>query len=517
MSMDAALILARAIALPNPARREIPPEFRLQPIQPKPRQRKFSFRRGSTGSIGVDLGRVVSPTTKRLNGGIVAIEEKPDIEEKFSTELPDIPPHTPMTPTFVNMLPSTESSSIVVVEPPSGVLQPESRPPPPPPRRKVEDLRMNHCDVSTDMIELFMSAVTEGGVRYWDIGGNKFDSDGMKMIAGLFTEPTSEHEQSKQEEELENGRASLTPPSSMLLAPASSVSLALEEPAPSTSCKLECLSFEGTDLSSHQFDPVLDVWLNHPNPNNLSLWALDLTDCRLGRDLTFFTNLFKALHRFPNLRLLYLQHNPLFANPGMMKVLRDWLPRLPVLRRLNLASTGLEAQHLVELSRILPEVKSLVALDITDNPIYEVNDVQEEREGQTEDVSGLTALDAAMRYCPQIIELELPEGGGVETARLRHKIFLRCFKNIECLVLCFAENLLTARIMLRIRIRLMTCLSLVWEVENGVQQRKPKTFLNHRQKKVMINTKWIGVTVLLELWKQSFLTCNLKIKHKTCH
>ena len=188
-------------------------------------------------------------------------------------------------------------------------------------------------------------------------------------------------------------------------------------------------------MSSHQLAPVLDVWLNHPNPNNLSLWALDLTGCRLGRDLTFFTSLFKALQQFPNLRLLYLQRNPLFANPGMIKVLRDWLPRLPLLRRLSLASTGLEAQHLVELSRILPEVKSLAALDITDNPIYEMNDVEEEREGQTEEVSGLTALEAAMRYCRQIIELELPEGGGVEAARLRHKIFLRCFKNIEFLVL----------------------------------------------------------------------------------
>ena len=64
-----------------------------------------------------------------------------------------------------------------------------------------------------------------------------------------------------------------------------------------------------------------------------------------------------------------------------------------------------------------------------------MNDVEEEREGQTEEVSGLTALEAAMRYCRQIIELELPEGGGVEAARLRDKIFLRCFKNIEFLVL----------------------------------------------------------------------------------
>ena len=74
----------------------------------------------------------------------------------------------------------------------------------------------------------------------------------------------------------------------------------------------------------------------------------------------------------------------------------------------------MEAQHLVELARILPEVKLIAALSITENPIYEMDVVEEEHEGQTEDVSGLTALEAATRYCKQLIEVELPEGGGVE-------------------------------------------------------------------------------------------------------
>ena len=434
--MESAPILARAIALPNPPRREIPPEFRLQPISPRPRQRKFSFRRGSSGSFGADIVRVVSPIPKKrssVNDEIEVIEEKPDVEEQeespLNSELPDITPHSPLSATFINVMPSTESSSIVVVEPPNGAPQPEIRPPPS--RRKVEDLRMNHCEVTTEILEIFLSAVTDGGVRYWDIGANKFGIDGMKIIAGLFTEVKTEPEESKLEE---NGRTSPTPLFSVSSARISATSVATENRATPTSCKLEYLSFEGTDLSFNQLDPILDVWLNHPNPNNLSLWALDLTNCRLGRDLTFFTNIFKALQRFPNLRLLYLQQNPLFANPGMIKTLRNMLPRLPILRRLNLSATGMEAQHLVELARILPEVKLLTALDITDNPIYEMNDVEEEREGQTEDVSGLTALEAAMRYCRQLIEVELPEGGGVEAARLRHKIFLRCFKNIEFLV-----------------------------------------------------------------------------------
>jgi hypothetical protein len=430
--MEAATILSRAIALPNPCRREIPPEFRLQPISPRPRQRKFSFRRGSAGSGGPELVKTISPTSKRqptLTEEIEVIQEKTNSSENVSTELPDITPQTPMSTTFATSLPSAESSSVVVVEPVTDSPHHE-----PPPRRKVEELRMNGCEVSAEILELFLSAVTNGGVRYWDIGANKFGTEGMKMIAGLFTE-------SKPEIEHETGRSSPTPISSISSAPVSTISVALEEPITSPCGKLEYLSLEGTDLSSNQLDPLLNVWLHHPNLSNPTLWAIDLANCRLGRDLTIFTNLFKALQRFPNFRMLVLPRNPLFANPGMIKVLRDGLPRVTTLRRINIASTGLEAQDLVELARILPEVKMLAALDITGNPIYEMNDLEEQSEGQTEDVSGLTALEAAIRYCRQLIEVELPEGGGDEAARLRHKIFLRCFKNIEFLVISFSFSL----------------------------------------------------------------------------
>jgi len=305
--------------------------------------------------------------------------------------------------------------------------------PPPPHRRKVEELRMNDCGVSKEVLELFINAVMKGGVRYWAVGGNNFDLNGMKMIAGLFADSKPESEPAP---EIVDGRGTPTPIPSIASVPNSTTSAATDEPPPTTWSpgRLEYISFEGTDLSNHQLDPLLEVWLNHPNPNDLSLWALDLENCRLGQDTAFFSDLFKALRRFPNLRLLHMARNPLFANPGMIKCLREGLPSLPILRRLDLSGTGMEPQHLVELARILPEVKLIAALSIMDNPIYEMNNVEEEQEGQTEDVSGLTALEAATRYCKQLIEVELPEGGGIEAARLRHKIFLRCFKNIEALV-----------------------------------------------------------------------------------
>lgn len=420
LSVEAAKILARAIALPNPCRREIPPEFRLLPISPKPRQRKFSFRRGSSGSIGSDIIKVSSLEIKKqptVNEEIEVIEEKPELE------LPAIPPHTPMSSTFTTDQASAESSSVVIVERPSD----NSSEPSKPPRRKVEEFKMNNCNVTAEILEPFLIAVTDGGVRFWDVGSNNFGIEGMKLLATLFTD-------SKPEKEDESGRSTPTPePSVASSAAVSSISLSTEE-ALLQKPKLEWLSLEGTDLTTGHLDPLLDLWLHLPNLANLPLWALDLSNCRLGRDLTFFTRLFTALARFPNLRVLVLAHNPLFANPHMIKFLREWLPRFHILRRLDISSTGLEAQHLVELARILPDVKMLATLNIRDNPIYEMNNVEEEQEGQTEDVSGLTALEAAMRYCRQLIEVELPEGGGDEAARLRHKIFLRCFKNIESLV-----------------------------------------------------------------------------------
>ena len=359
-------------------------------------------------------------------------------------ELPSIPVHAPLSMT------SAESSSIVIVEPVEGMpptptgWQTENKSPPTPTRRKIEDLRMNQCDVTAEILELFLPAITTGGVKYWDIGGNKLGLEGMTMLANLFTNAKSEKETEKEKEKEVAGRTSPTPSASLSSVTLSTTSIPLEEPREqpaNTTMKLEYLSLKGTDLSSGQFNPILEVWLQCSIPAHLCLWALDLSNCRLGRQAKFMTDLFAALARFPNFRMLNLQQNNLFANPKMSSILRDGLPRLTVLRRLDLSSTGMEAQHLVELARVLPDVKILAALDISDNPIYVMNDVEEEREGQTEDVSGLTALEAAMRYCRQIIEVEIPEGGGVEGARLRHKIFLRCFKNIELLVSSFMLDL----------------------------------------------------------------------------
>ena len=518
--MEAATIFARAIALPNPCRREIPPEFRLQPISPRPKQRKFSFRRGSAGSGGPELSKVHSPSAKRQPTVTEETEvpsPKPETEEKEakSPELPNIPVHSPLSPTFVSH-PSAESSSIVVVDaseatPPTPTgWRTESKPPPAPTRRKVEELKMNHCDVTAEILELFLSAITTGGIKYWDIGGNKLGLEGMTMLANLFSDPKPEEE---------NGRSSSpspTPSASFSSATVSSASVVLEEPKEpaNTGLKLEYLSLEGTDLSSGQFDPVLDVW-QHANPANLSLWALDLSNCRLGRQAKFMTDLFTALGRIPNFRMLSLQKNSLFANPKMSSLLRDGLPRLQVLRRLVLSSTGMEAQHLVELARVLPELKILAALDISDNPVYVMTDVEEEREGQTEDVSGLTALEAAMRYCRQLIEVELPEGGGVEGARLRHKIFLRCFKNIELLVIYSRVTLTDNRITLLILMQLLIHLSRHCQ-GNGPTPRTQKISLKHLPKTREINLKWIGATALLGLWKP-FSTHNVKTKHMIYH
>jgi hypothetical protein len=295
---------------------------------------------------------------------------------------------------------------------------------------------MNDCGVTTDILRLFVAAVKEGGVRYWDIGNNKFGLDGMRLLATLFTEIKPEDPRLELEVPPESGRVTPSPVPSISPSQLSGLSLVSEEkapPPPPPKSNLEFLSLRGTDLSSGQLQPILDIWLNNTDPETLPLWALELSNCKLGGDLTSLTSIFKALSQNTHFRLLHLQHNPLFSNPHSIKVLREWLPRLSLIRRISLASTGMTARDLVEFARILPKVKTLATLDLNDNPIYDIHDDEEEREGQTEDVSGLTALDAAMRYCPQIIEVELPEGGGDEAARLRSKLFLRCFKNIEFL------------------------------------------------------------------------------------
>jgi hypothetical protein len=435
-------------------------------------------------------------------------EEIEVIEEK--EELPEIVPNSPISPispSSITEQPSAESSSVVIVEPLSEAEAP--KPKAPTPRRKVEEFKMNQCQITVETLEPFLKAVTEGGVRYWDVGNNNFGVDGIKLLTTLFME--SRPEKAKEEE---SGRSSPTQESSSGSAPVSSVSLPIPD-EPTIKPKLEWLSLEGTDLTTGELDPLLDLWLQLPNLSNLPLWAIDLSDCQLGQDLDFLNRLFSALVRFPNLRVLSVASNPLFANPQMIKFLREWLPRFPILRRLDIASTGLEAKHLVELARILPDVKMLATLSIQDNPIYEMKDAEEVGEGRTEDVSGLTALEAAMRYCRQLIEIELPEGGGDEAARLRHKIFLRCFKNIEFLVWIFRE-LSNGRIKLPILMFMMVRQRQHWG-ESALLPKKQRSLRSKLPRKDAIGTKWIEDMASHVLSRLFFPIRKPKIKRKTCH
>jgi hypothetical protein len=356
---------------------------------------------------------------------------------------------------------------------------------------------MNSCYVTAEILEPFVHAVAEGGVRYWDVGNNKFGVDGIKMITTVFMDKKPE---TKLEKDGDSGRST---PASVVSSTATS---AEEGPAR----KLECLNLEGIDLSSHQLDPLLDFWLHHPNLT-IPLSAIDLSNTRLGRDIPFLTRLFAAFQRFPNLRILSLSRNPLFSNPNMVNFLREWLPRLPVIRRLDFSSTGMEAKHLVELALILPDIKPLATLSILNNPIYEISDPEEMQEGQVEDVSGLTALEAAMKYCRQIIEVELPEGEGDEVARLRRKIFLRCFKNIELIVQVVANdtNYRTKLSNLACRLR-----SYITSAAGGVTRRNSPWDRIRSPGKGKQSTV---VTASPALWKHTCSTRTKTKKWRTCH
>ena len=185
---------------------------------------------------------------------------------------------------------------------------------PPPHRRKVEELRMNDCGVSVEVLELFINAVTNGGVRYWAVGGNNFDVKGMKMIAGLFAESKPESESAPEVD----GRATPTPVPSVASVPNSTASTTTDEPPSSTWTpgRLEYISFEGTDLSNHQLDPLLEVWLNHPNPINLSLWALDLENLSSRSRHHFLLRPLQSSPSFPQSPSFTHGTKPAFRQPG---------------------------------------------------------------------------------------------------------------------------------------------------------------------------------------------------------
>lgn len=174
---------------------------------------------------------------------------------------------------------------------------------------------------------------------------------------------------------------------------------------------------------------------------NSPLQALGLANCNLNAGS--LSTLLPALTVLSNFRLLDLSHNPLLfsTQPDALPLLRKYLPRLPMLKKLQLAHTYMTPDHAIALSEILPEIKSLAYFNALDNPLLVPGTAHVDpmdvvnREGSLEEGAALyTALVAAVKVSKTIVRVDIDDPGmdsGEVIKGLARKMVAFCLRNME--------------------------------------------------------------------------------------
>lgn len=176
---------------------------------------------------------------------------------------------------------------------------------------------------------------------------------------------------------------------------------------------------------------------------NSPLQALGLANCNLNTESLSF--LLPALTVLRNFRLLDLSHNPLLfsTQPDALPVLRKYLPRLPMLKKLQLAHTFMTPDHAIALSEILPEIRSLAHFNALDNPLLVPGTAHQDmlssedvnKEGSLEEgVALYTALVAAVKVSKTIVRMDIDDPGmdsGEVIRGLARKVVAFCLRNME--------------------------------------------------------------------------------------
>ncbi|KAL7270645.1 Microtubules assembly and stabilization protein [Rhizina undulata] len=199
---------------------------------------------------------------------------------------------------------------------------------------------------------------------------------------------------------------------------------------------------EGLDLSNNDIQYDIDI-LSASIVEGAPLTALCLHNCNLTP--ASLISLLPALAQLPNFRLLDLSNNPLLfsTQPDALPLLRRYLPKLPMLKKLQLANTSMTPDHAIALSEILPDIPMLAHFDITGNPLLVPKGAVRSdgttgistTEGSLEEGAALfTALMSAVKVSKTIVRVDIDEpgpGSGEVIKSLARQVLAFCIRNME--------------------------------------------------------------------------------------
>ena len=261
---------------------------------------------------------------------------------------------------------------------------------------RLEELVMSECNVTVENIEKIVDAVIHCGLTRLGLASNNINFEGLQHILRFI-------------------RAG----------------------------KCEGLDLGGNDLSQ-LLGPLSDAL-----DEKSSLYALSLADCNL--DTATLKILFPALVRLPNFRFIDLSHNrQLFATqPTALDLLRKYLPRFPIIKRIHLQDVAMTSEHAIALAEVLPEIRNLAHLNILENHLLSPLASAKDEASQEEACALYASLMAAVRVSKSIIciDIDVPSADSSEVVKaLAKQVVAYSLRNLERLPITEANGSAVAAI-----------------------------------------------------------------------
>ncbi|RDW82925.1 putative Glc7-interacting proteinGIP3 [Coleophoma crateriformis] len=246
---------------------------------------------------------------------------------------------------------------------------------------ELELLNMAECGMTTAQLGGLIDGACKSGLRRLGVAGNSITTEGMQHIVRF----------------LKSGKC------------------------------------EGLDLGSNDLKDTLGMVAETLDENN-PLLALSLADCNLTPDTLWV--LFPALVKLPNFRFIDLSQNrELFTSkPSAIPLLRRYLPRLSVLKRIHLTDVALMPEQVIALAEILPEIPSLAHVSIMENPQVAALASAKGEAKQEEACALYASLMAAVRVSNSLvcIDIEVPSNDSSEVVKaLAKQVVAYCLFNME--------------------------------------------------------------------------------------
>lgn len=142
---------------------------------------------------------------------------------------------------------------------------------------------------------------------------------------------------------------------------------------------------------------------------NCPFWGISLAGCNL--DTASLKDLLPALVNLHDFRFIDLSHNrSLFEGDGeasSLQLLRRYIPKLKLLKRLHLRDVGLGVKHAISLAEVLPENPSLAHLTILENPKLSALATNTDESSQEEACALYASLTAAVRVSRSIVCIDI--------------------------------------------------------------------------------------------------------------